>query len=73
MTMRLSADHSKTIPYPIMLLVTCDMRVGLFPCEAHAEFPADRGHPRDPAMRAGWKFTADGPVLCPACARSSGR
>lgn len=67
--MRLTADRSMPIPYPITLLVVCDARGDLFPCWTRAEFPADAGHPRDPAIRAGWKITADGVVLCPACAK----
>ena len=66
--MRLVADYTVPAPYPVTLIVRCDNDHGLFG-EPTASFDASKGHPRDPAIRAGWKFTADGVVLCPACAR----
>jgi hypothetical protein len=55
-----------TIPYNITLDLDCDGRHGLLDAP-HATFDATHGHPRDPAVKAGWKITADGPVLCPDC------
>lgn len=68
MTMLLLADRSLPIPYPVMLIVTCDGDHGLLPAPV-AEFDASHGHPRDPALRSGWKFSPDGLVMCPDCAR----
>lgn len=70
MGMVLIADRAKPIPYPITLLVSCDGDHGFLPTTV--AFPADEGHPRDSAMRSGWKFDGEGRVLCPHCARRAG-
>lgn len=67
MGMRLIADYTVPTPHPITLIVTCDGRGGLFPCEAKASFDATEGHPRDPAVKAGWNFDPNGPIFCPQC------
>lgn len=73
MGMRLFADEAAPVPRPVTLAVTCDgdHDGGLLTSGVpEATFPlADGDHPRDPAVRAGWKFSPDGLVLCPSCAR----
>lgn len=55
------------VPRRIALVLSCDNRDQLLPCEMTAEFDATDALPRDIAPRAGWKITADGPVYCPSC------
>lgn len=64
MGMRLVADCTQPVPHPVTLHVRCDISHGLLE-QPTATFPADVGHPRDNAIRAGWTFTGDGLVICP--------
>lgn len=68
MTMRMFVKNH--VPRRIALVVTCDRRGDLLPCQAEAEFDVTEGHPRDPAIRAGWRFDPNGPVYCPNCKRA---
>lgn len=67
MPMRIYADETTPIPHRMFLGLACDGRLGMLPCTESGVWPCDTGHPRDPGVRAGWKFDKDGPVYCPRC------
>jgi hypothetical protein len=68
----LRADESAAPPRPVSMVLTCDKDHGLFPSPI-LWVDVSVGHPRDIAASHGWKITADGPVLCPGCARTKCR
>lgn len=61
------------VPRRMALVLTCDSRDDLLPCETKAEFDATVALPRDIASKAGWRIDRDGPVYCPACAKGKRR
>jgi hypothetical protein len=68
MGMRVVADYTVPPPRPCTITVTCDADHGPLD-QPKATFDCTDCHPRDPAVRSGWKFTPAGLVFCPEHAR----